>query len=57
MNGKVEYRWKNLSASLAVNNLADRKYTEYGALGGFPVERAYFPSPGRNFTAGLTARF
>jgi outer membrane receptor protein involved in Fe transport len=57
VNGKIEYRWKKIAVSLAANNLADREYTEYGALGGFPVERAYFPSPGRNFTAGLTARF
>ncbi len=57
MNGKIEYRWKNVAASLAVNNLADREYAEYGALGGFPVERAWLPSPGRNFAVDLAVDF
>ncbi len=54
LNLKLEYAWKSLVAHVTVNNATDEKYSEYGALGGFPVERGFFPSPERNFSAGLS---
>lgn len=56
-NGKVKYQWKNLTAFLDVNNITNKKYAEYGVLGGYPLERAYYPSPERNFLAGLSVEF
>ena len=53
LNLKLEYEWKHLVAHLAVNNATGEEYSEYGALGGFPVERAFFPSPERNVSAGV----
>jgi iron complex outermembrane receptor protein len=53
LNLKLEYEWRNLVAHVTVNNATDEEYSEYGALGGFPVERGFFPSPERNFSAGI----
>ena len=36
------------------NNITDKDYSEYGVLGGWPVERAYFPSPEFNILFGLS---
>jgi outer membrane receptor protein involved in Fe transport len=57
LNSKVEYRRENLTAFLTVNNVTDRKYSEYGVLGGFPVEKAFFPSPERNFVVGASVHW
>lgn len=54
LNGKIEYRRTPFTAFLTVNNVTDRKYTEYGVLGGFPLEKAFFPSPERNITIGAS---
>jgi len=54
LNLKLEYEWRNLAAHFTVSNATDERYSEYGALGGFPVERGFFPSPERNFSAGLS---
>lgn len=57
INSKLKYKWESLTAFLDINNLADKEYSEYGVLGGFPVERAFYPSPKRNFLAGLSVNF
>lgn len=57
LNTKFEYRWKKISAFLTVNNITNETYAEYGVLGGFPVEEAFYPSPGRNFLAGISYGF
>lgn len=57
INGKIMYRWKNLTAFLDVNNLLNEKYSEYGVLGGFPLEEAFYPSPERNVLFGISAEF
>ena len=54
INSKFKYVWKSLTAFLDINNLTDKKYSEYGVLGGFPLEKAYYPSPGRNFLFGVS---
>lgn len=54
LNAKFAYRWKSLRAFLDINNLTNKKYSEYGVIGGFPLEKAYYPSPGRNFLVGLS---
>ncbi|MBI4698807.1 MAG: TonB-dependent receptor [Nitrospirae bacterium] len=57
VNSKIKYEWKGLTAFLDINNLTDKEYSEYGVLGGFPVEKAFYPSPKRNFMAGLSFAF
>jgi len=37
--------------------LTDAEYSEYGVLGGFPVEEALYPSPEFNFLVGLAVDF
>ncbi|NGZ04902.1 MAG: TonB-dependent receptor [Magnetococcales bacterium] len=51
------YRWPTVTGWLEVTNLLGREYAEYGVLGGFPLERAWYPSPERRFMIGATARF
>jgi iron complex outermembrane receptor protein len=53
LNAKLQYRWSRFKAYLSVNNLLDRKYSEYGAIGTFPEEKAYYPSPELNALIGL----
>jgi iron complex outermembrane receptor protein len=57
LNAKISYQWKWLTAFFGVNNLTDRTYSEYAALGGFPQDRTFFPAPERNWVAGLEANF
>lgn len=57
VNSKLKYQWKSLTAFLDINNLFNKEYSEYGVLGGFPVEKAFYPSPKRNFLIGLSADF
>jgi iron complex outermembrane receptor protein len=56
LNSRIMYQWKNLSAFLDINNLTDRRYSEYGVIGGYPVEKAFYPSPRINFLAGLSVK-
>ena len=57
LNNKIQYQIQYLKLFLAINNLMDEDYSEYGVLGGFPLEKSYYPSPGRNFLAGLSIDF
>lgn len=54
LNSKIQYQWKSLKAFLNINNLTNNRYSEYGVLGGFPIEKAFYPSPRINFLAGLS---
>jgi iron complex outermembrane receptor protein len=55
VDSKVSYKWKNLEAFFGVNNLTNEKYSQYAvASSSGPV---FYPSPERNWTAGLKYRF
>jgi outer membrane receptor protein involved in Fe transport len=54
LNSKIIYQWKSLNAFLDINNLTNREYSEYGVIGGSPIEKAFYPSPKINFLAGLS---
>ncbi len=56
LNSKIMYQWKSLNAFLDINNLTDKRYSEYGVIGGFPIEKAFYPSPRINFLAGLSLK-
>lgn len=57
LNAKFSYRWKSFRAFLDINNLTNKKYSQYGVIGGVPLERAFYPSPGINFLAGISFTF
>ena len=54
---KLAYEWQRVKAFLGVNNLTDEKYSEYAVIGRTPVVRTFYPSPERNWTAGLEITF
>ena len=57
VNLKVQYERGRFNAFADIRNLLDQEYAEFGVLGGFPVERAFFPSPGLNVRVGTTIGF
>jgi iron complex outermembrane receptor protein len=57
VNAKFKYKWKSLTAFIDINNLTNKEYSNYGVIGGVPLEKAFYPSPKRNFLAGLTLNF
>jgi iron complex outermembrane receptor protein len=55
LNCKISYQWKSLKAFLDINNITNKEYSEYGVIARFPVEeKAFYPSPKRNFLVGLS---
>ncbi len=57
LNTKFTYKWKSLKAYVDINNLTNKEYSEYGVEGGFPLEKAYYPSPKRNILVGMSLEF
>jgi outer membrane receptor protein involved in Fe transport len=57
LNAKLKYQWKNYTPFINLNNITNEKYSEYGVLGGFPTEEAFYPSPRFNFMVGVSAEF
>jgi iron complex outermembrane receptor protein len=53
LNSRIQYAWKTLSVYLDIYNIADKRYSEFGSVSAFPAEKALYPSPERNFRAGL----
>jgi iron complex outermembrane receptor protein len=54
LSAKVAYERGRISAFLDLNNITNKKYSEYGALGGWPVEAAFYPSPEFNVLFGVS---
>jgi iron complex outermembrane receptor protein len=57
LNGKLTYRQGRGRVFLDLKNLLDEEYAEYGVLGGFPTERAVYPSPGIHALVGVEITF
>jgi outer membrane receptor protein involved in Fe transport len=57
LNARFTYQWKSLKAFVDINNLTNKEYSNYGVIGGVPLEKAFYPSPKRNFLAGLSMNF
>ncbi|MBW1976824.1 MAG: TonB-dependent receptor [Deltaproteobacteria bacterium] len=61
-DSKLNYEYKGnrgkISAFFGVNNVLNKKYNEYGGVGGYPFGSriGFYPSPERNFTVGVTFR-
>ncbi len=57
LNVKYKYHWKAFTAFVDINNITNKAYSEFGVIGGIPQEKAFYPSPRRNFLAGLSVEF
>ncbi len=57
VDSTLRYQWPQLTGFINVTNLTNKEYAEYGVLGGFPTERAYYPSPKRGFMVGASTHF
>lgn len=57
LNAKLKYQWKNYTPFINLNNITNEKYSEYGVLGGFPSQEAFYPSPRFNFMVGISGEF
>jgi len=59
VDAKLSYRFKSAEAFFGVNNILNRKYDDFGGVGGFPFGSriGFNPSPERNFMGGFTVRF
>ncbi len=53
LNSRLKYRWRKLTAFLDINNITDAKYSEFGIIS-WTAEKAYYPSPERNFLFGVS---
>jgi iron complex outermembrane receptor protein len=57
VNAKLSYTWRFLTAFVGVNNIFNEKYSEYGVCNPATEARDYYPSPGINFSGGLSVKF
>lgn len=57
VNAKFVYHWKLFKAFVDINNVTNKEYSEFGVIGGFPPEKAFYPSPKRNFLVGISLDF
>jgi outer membrane receptor for monomeric catechols len=57
LNARLRHEGRRITVFFDLNNLLNSTYSEYGTIGGFPTERAYYPSPGFNFRIGLAVKY
>jgi len=55
IDSKIAYKWKKLEAFFGVNNITDEKYSQYAVAGWSGL--VFYPSPERNWVAGIKVRF
>jgi outer membrane receptor protein involved in Fe transport len=54
---KASQRMDQWLAALKIGNLLDRRYFDYGILGGFPVSPSVYPQSGRTVMFSLERGF
>jgi len=57
LNARIRHDGRHFSVFVDLNNLLNRNYSEYGVIGGFPVERAFYPSPKFNLRVGVDVKY
>ena len=45
----LSYKYRDITAIFALNNIFDKEYSEVGAYSPFAAQKGYYPSPGRSF--------
>lgn len=56
LNSRIQYGTGRMLLHLDLKNILSQEYSQYGVLGGFPLQRAYYPSPEINAVAGITIK-
>ncbi|MHB8881183.1 MAG: TonB-dependent receptor [Thermodesulfovibrionales bacterium] len=56
VDSRITYTYKNITAFAGVNNLFNKKFSDYGIVG-FGGNKNFYPAPERNFSAGLRVVF
>jgi outer membrane receptor protein involved in Fe transport len=54
---KIMYERENISAFIGVNNIFNKKYTEYGVVDATATLLVFYPAPERNYDVGLSLKF
>lgn len=57
LNSRLRYRISRVTLHLNLRNILNQEYSQYGVLGGYPTQRAYYPSPKFNLMGGITIDF
>jgi iron complex outermembrane receptor protein len=57
IDAKLSYVWKGLKAFIGVNNLFNRKYSEWAVTNAAGTTQLFYPSPERNFLGGISYTF
>jgi len=57
MDLRMSYEKENFEIFLNLNNIFDRKYCEYAVTNSTATAANYYPSPERNFSAGVKVKF
>jgi outer membrane receptor protein involved in Fe transport len=57
----LSWRCKDLTVTFGINNIFNKQYSEYGVYGfdssTYLTDKAYYPSPGRNFSLKVDYNF
>ncbi|MBW2180646.1 MAG: TonB-dependent receptor, partial [Deltaproteobacteria bacterium] len=57
VNTLLSYEWKMLKVFAGINNLTNKKYSEYAVMDTFLTQRYFYPSPERNYFGGISLEF
>jgi iron complex outermembrane receptor protein len=57
VDARLTYRQGSTRVFLDLKNLLDEQYTDFGVLGGFLLQRSFYPSPGRHALVGFEVGF
>jgi iron complex outermembrane receptor protein len=57
LDARLSYAYERARFHVDLKNLLDEEYSEFGVLGGFPAQRAFYPSPGIHAIAGVELSF
>ena len=57
VDANISYKYKSLTAVFQVNNILDKKYSEYGTCNTTTGKKTYYPLPERNFALKASFKF
>ncbi len=57
VDAKLSYLWKGLKAFIGVNNIFNQKYSEWAVTNAAGTTQLFYPSPERNYFAGISFKF
>ena len=57
VNTMLSYEWKMVKLFAGINNLTNKKYSEYAVMDTFLTQPYFYPSPERNYFGGISLEF